>query len=107
VNINTFNPDIRQHKCRTCKDVLMESGYLRFHDTKEIRMVGTWKKENYGIHTISHPLRPGKIICIDVHCICNKCGSKNIIMVATGLDDKSKIKIKYNKLEQAAGRLYG
>ena len=105
--LNTFNKGIiRQYKCRRCGDILMESGCFRFPGVKEIRMIGTWRKENYGIRTLEHPLKPGVIIAIDVHCICNRCGVKNIIMVATAFDDKKKIRIQYNKLEEARGVLH-
>ena len=104
--VNTFLKGIRQYKCRLCRDVLMESGCFRFPGMKEIRMVGTWRKENYMIRTLTHPLDPSRIITIDVHCKCNKCGTNNAFIVATALDDKSKIRVQYNRLAEARGKLY-
>ena len=107
ITLNTFSKsDIRQYECKRCGKVLMESGCFRFPGVKEIRMVGTWRKENYGIRTLTHPLRPGQIIAIDVHCLCDNCGKKSIFMVATALDDKKKIRVVYNRLEEGRGRLY-
>lgn len=104
--LNTYPKIIRQYKCRICQDVIMESGNFRLPNVKEIRMVGSWHKENYGIRTLTHPLDPKRIIAIDVHCKCNRCGTNNIFMVATALDDKKKIRVQYNRLEEARGKLY-
>jgi len=104
--IKTFDTNIIQHKCKLCQDVLMESGYLRFPGVKEIKMVGTWKKENYFVKMLRHPLDPSKIICLDVHCKCDKCGTDQVFIVATTLDDKRKINIQYNKIGSSQGKLY-
>jgi hypothetical protein len=69
-------------------------------------MVGSWRKENYGIRTLTHPLDPKRIICIDVHCKCDRCGTDNIFVIGTALDDKHKIKVNYNHIEGGRGKLY-
>jgi hypothetical protein len=106
--LNTFaKQDIRQYECKRCKDVLMESGCFRMEGVKEIRMVGTWRKENYHVRTLTHPMDPSKIICIDVYCKCDRCGHDNQFIVATTFDDKKKIRVQYNRLSEGKGKLYG
>jgi hypothetical protein len=108
VILNTFSKGaIKEYKCKRCKDVLMESGCFRFPGMKEIRMVGSWRKENYRVRTLTHPLDPAKIICIDVFCKCDRCGLDNQFIVATALDDKKKIRVNYNALSHGHGKLHG
>ena len=107
VILNTFaKPDIREHKCKRCGDVLFESGCFRFPGQKEIRAVKAWRKEAYHIRTLTHPMDPTKIICIDVFCKCDRCGRDSQFIVATTFDDKKKIRVNYNALSQGRGKLH-
>ncbi len=105
--LNTFSKGaIKEYPCKRCKSILMESGCFRFPGMKEIRMVGSWNKSNYHVRTLTHPLDPSKIICIDVFCKCDRCGLDNQFIVATALDDKKKIRVNYNALSQGHGKLH-
>jgi hypothetical protein len=91
----------------------MESGCFRQEGMKEIRMVGSWRKENYGIKYLYHPadaLLPEakrRIISIDVFCKCDKCGTDNQFIVATVLNNPhGGIKVQYNKISGGQGKLY-
>ena len=110
--LNTFSKGaIKEYPCKQCKSILMESGCFRFPGMKEIRMVGSWRKENYHVRTLTHPMdallpeSKRRIICIDVFCKCDKCGMDNQFIVATTLDDKKKIRVQYNALSQGNGKL--
>ncbi len=112
--LNTYRKfDIRQHFCKVCKDVLMESGCFRQEGMKEIRMVGSWHKDNYHIRYLYHPadaLLPvdmRRIISIDVFCKCDKCGTDNQFIVSTVLNNPSGgIKVTYNKISGGQGKLF-
>ena len=105
MNFKFFDKQIKQHQCRICKAVVIESGYLRSSNMKEIRAVNVWKKD-IKIKTLTHPLDRSRLIAIDVACACSNCGSDNLFIIATALDDKSKIRVMYNKLFQRHGKLY-
>ena len=107
LTLNTFDKGIiRQHKCKRCGAVLAESGCFRFPGQKEVRMVGAWRKETTYARVLKHPMDPSRIIAIDLHCRCNRCGISNVVMIAAAFDDKKKIRLQYNRLQEAQGVLH-
>lgn len=112
--VNTYDKwDVRQHNCKTCGDLLFESGSFRWPNHKEIRPVKAWRKEAYHVRYLYHPAdaclpeSKRRIISVDVFCKCDRCGKDNRFIVSTVLNNpKGGIKVTYNSLSGGQAKLY-